>query len=276
MSQVARDIAFESLVVPFAVAALATLAARLFPERHRATVAGAAVALAFVAAYVSVRGVPAVPPRGAAEKLPLLVLAAWAAGALLEARRVRRRGVWLAGLFAAALLWVAWPRLGDDPTRLAGAAALLWGAGAIGLSALGAARGGALRPMAMLAAAAIGLVGAALSGRVIYVAQLALAVAASVAAVAIGGRGGGVPNPAVGALAPAATGLLALGAVLAFYSDAAAWLLALAWLPLPAAPLGRRLARTRRREPWLFALLCAAPPALAVAIGRWLSGPLGY
>lgn len=270
MSPIARQILLESVVVPFALAALLPVLGRLLPARLRlpAPGAGAGLVAGFLAAYVAVHGWPGLAPVSAAQKLPAIaVLGLIAATALarLGPPRLLRRSVMT--LFAGLVVgWLAWPRLGA-PTFVA-APLLLWLAGALGLAMLEAAPGRA-RALVMLIATALGLAGVAYLLRAVSIMQLALGLAAAVA-----GAGCSARFVRSALVLPAGALLLALGATLALYSDASPSALALLALVPAAHHLSAILARTMGWRPRpLFVLLCALLPVLAALIARLAADP---
>lgn len=278
MSPLARAILVESVVVPLVVAALVALAARLAPARWRPCAAGLAIVLGFAVGYGAIRGWPALLPGSATEKLPAVTLLALLIG-LVHHRwaHLRRAPPWLlhAGAFALIVLWLAQPRLGDAPQPFLLQAGWVWLAGVLGvaLSSTGGAR--PQRQGAMLAATAIGFSGPALFAATASIAQLGATLAAALLGVLAASRPAGLGHPTVCVVLPAGGLVLGLGAILVMFSEAEPWLLGLACLALLADRASRRIARSRRRERWLFVLLCVLPPALAMALAKIVSGPLG-
>lgn len=271
MSPIARQILLESVVLPFALAALMPVLGRLLPGRLRLALGvGAALVVGFLAAYVAVHGWPGLTPVGAAHKLPAIAVVGLIAGGAL-ARLGPSRLLWRStAMLTAALVvgWLAWPRL-DAPTFVA-PPLLLWLAGTLGLAALEAAPGRA-RALVMLIATALGLAGVAYLAHAVSIMQLALGLAAAVAGAGCSGR---YLRPAL--VLPAGALLLALGAILALYSDASLVALALLALVPAADRLSVILARTPGWHPRsLFVPLCALLPVLAVVIARLAAGPPG-
>lgn len=277
MTPVVREILRESALYPLLLAALLTLAARLTPARFRPCMPGLAIAVGFAVSYVAIRGWPATWPQSATEKLPAAAFLALAVGGL-HGRwpPFRRTPPWLvhAGAFALIVLWLARPRLDDTPQPFLIQAGLVWLAGVIGMVASGTGGGAPHRQVAMLAATAIGLGGAALFARTISLAELDMALGAALVGVLAASRPAGVGRPTTCLLLPSSSLLLGLGAILLMFSGAEPWLLGLAWLALLADGASRRIARSKRRERWLFALLCVLPPVLVITLGRTFSGPL--
>lgn len=280
MSAVAREILLESAVYPCLVAVLLTLAAGLTPSRFRPCAAGLAIALGFTVSYVAIRGWPALWPRSATEKLPAAALLALVVGGLHERwSPFRRTPPWLVHTVAFALivLWLARPRLDDAPQPFLIEAGVVWLAGVVGLIASSTSGSRPYRQGAMLAATAIGLGGPALFAGTVSLAELGMALGAALLGVLAASRTAGLGRLATCALLPATSLLLSLGAILVMFSEAEPWLLGLAWLALLADRASHRIVRSRRRERWLFALLCVLPPALAITLARIISGPpLGF
>jgi hypothetical protein len=271
VSPIAREILQDSLVLPFAVALLLSLAGRALPGRLRLPAGTAAVA-GFLAAFLAVHGFSGLLPRDAASKLPALALAGLLAGAALE--RFSHESVfrWLAPPVVSALVvaWLAWPR-----PLLVAPAVLLWAAGTFGLAAAGAAATRPARQFAVLIGLAVALAGIAFFARSISTMQLACGLAASLGGLALAFRLiGGRVTPST--LLPAGALLIGLASILALYSAAPAAALA----PLAALPAAHRLSLPLARiggrsESSVFALLCLVLPALAVLAARLLLGPPG-
>ncbi len=230
-------------------AAVALAAALLGRWLGRPGLAAAAAGLGLAAGFAAVLGVVSASPRQLAERLPLLVLLALAAGGVATAaRRPLLRGA----AFALGLLLAAWWMAGaplhlPDLRRAAPEALLL-------LAAMAAAtwRGGA--PQATLAAwggLAAGLYLAAARGP-----HLAFALAGLAALVAA--LPGGAPGPA--ARLPLAVGLVGVAAVPVLARGAAADMAAAAipFAALMAGPwIGRRI--PGRAGPWVGPAVAALP-----------------
>jgi hypothetical protein len=106
--------AFQSGVVPLAVAGLATGALRLRARDQAASsLPGLAVGIGLLASALLLIGLPTQPPFGATQKLVLLLGAGVLCGAVLELRAfsITARRALVIGLFLVASLWLAWPQL---------------------------------------------------------------------------------------------------------------------------------------------------------------------
>jgi hypothetical protein len=279
VSAVARDILLEIAVLPFLAAALVTLAARLVPARLRPCTAGLAIVLGFAVGYVAIRGWPELWPRSATEKLPAIVLVALLVGfAHQRGRTLRTLPPWLihAVAFTLIVLWLAQPRLGDAPPPFLLQAGVVWVAGVVGIVASVTGGGTPHRQIAMLTATAIGFTGPALFAGTVSLAALGMTLGTALLGILAASRPAGLGRPTTCAVLPPSGLLLGLGAILVMFSAAEPWLLGLAWLALFADRTSRRIARSRRRERWLFAFFCVLPPALAIALARLVSGPLSF
>jgi hypothetical protein len=185
---------------------------------------------------------------------------------------------WADGLQTAILAWpvviVIWlavrAPLGLE-TILVATTLAIFGAAMVG--PLAAARQRSARRVLMLISAVIGLAAIAAFDRSLALAQLALALAASLAGVLLAGRALGVVNAAL--IGPAGAAL-ALAGTLALYSTASRLALLLLALVFTADRVARRLAS--RRYLWLerllFAAGCLVPLGGAVAVARIGGGAL--
>jgi hypothetical protein len=272
----------QSALLPLVVAAAAVGGLRLVggPDRGR-LLAGAGVALGFLAAYLAIFGPPAWPPRGAGQKLACVVAAGLLAGFALDLWRLPERlRAALAVLSAlAASAWIAesrWAAVSAAPATWAPALAAL---AALGFAAaVVAGRGQTLTAPLMLLFAAAGLGILATVGAAASVGQAAGALAAAVAGFVLWNWPVARFPVQAGLLLPALAGLAALftQALLFTRTDAAA----LAPLALLAGlgPLARRLpaagAAGRALAPVWLALAGAVIVAAAVGIAVWRGATL--
>ncbi len=274
MPEAVRQLLLMPLLLPFALAAAATAAGGLWlGSRRSASLPGVAQTIGFLAAYGALLGLPAWPPLLAAAKV------AWvAAFGVLLGLLLPLLPRWADALQTVVLAWpiaiVVWlaARLPLSTSTLLTAAALaLFGAAMVG--PLAGARQKSPRRVLMLQSAVIGLAALAVFGRAPTQAELALALAASLAGVLVGGRSLAVTNATL--IGPTGTAL-ALAASLAFVSTASRPALLLLALVFAADRVARRLAS--RRHLWLeglvFAAACLIPLGLALALARLSSGPL--
>ena len=274
MPEAVRQLLLMPLLLPFALAAAATAAGGLWlGSRRSASLPGVAQTIGFLAAYGALLGLPAWPPLLAEAKV------AWvAAFGVLLGLLLPLLPRWADALQTVVLAWpiaiVAWlaARLPLSTSTLLTAAALaLFGAAMVG--PLAGARQKSPRRVLMLQSAVIGLAALAVFGRAPTQAELALALAASLAGVLVGGRSLAVTNATL--IGPTGTAL-ALAASLAFVSTASRPALLLLALVFAADRVARRLAS--RRHLWLeglvFAAACLIPLGLALALARLSSGPL--
>lgn len=102
----------QSIVLPLLVALAVVGLGRLFPARARARAIGNATAIGFLAAYVAILGWPDLPPRGAQQKLAVLVLVGILVGAVLEHLPAARRPWAVVAVVLAGAVWIVWPLLG--------------------------------------------------------------------------------------------------------------------------------------------------------------------
>lgn len=276
MPEAVRQLLLMPLLLPFALAAAATAAGGLWlGSRRSASLPGVAQTIGFLAAYGALLGLPAWPPLLAEAKV------AWvAAFGVLLGLLLPLLPRWADALQTVVLAWpiaiVVWlaARLPLSTSTLLTAAALaLFGAAMVG--PLAGARQKSPRRVLMLQSAVIGLAALAVFGRAPTQAELALALAlaASLAGVLVGGRSLAVTNATL--IGPTGTAL-ALAASLAFVSTASRPALLLLALVFAADRVARRLAS--RRHLWLeglvFAAACLIPLGLALALARLSSGPL--
>lgn len=149
------------------------------PSRGR-RLAAAGVAVAFLAAYALIVGVPALPPPSSMGRLFWSAVAGVALGVVADLAGLdRRRGTLLVGVWlTAALAWVAYPVLPGGLPTVTAAVVLVAGAW-FALSRTAAQGNGAATPGVVLLAAALAVGGVALVGASASVAQLAFALAAA-------------------------------------------------------------------------------------------------
>ncbi len=273
--------AFQSAVLPFLLAAAAAGLIRLAGGGGRgALLAGAAVGLALLAAYVAVLGTPPLPPRSSGQKLFYVAAAGLVLGIVLDLGRVRGRGLALVLLafVAAASVWVGWPawnRLAAAPDTWMPAVTLLLLLLAAWSLARAAANGIAAAVMLLVAAAGLAIV--ALTANSASLSQIAGALAAAVGGFLVWNW----PTarfPVAGALLFGAMGAFAaLATQASLFTRADPWTLApLALVFLAAAPAARLgiggAAVRAALSPLVLGFCAALPAALAVALGFWLNG----
>jgi hypothetical protein len=264
----------EPLLVPFGGAILATFLGRLWlGARHAVPLLALAQAIGFLAGYVALLGVPPWPPGMAREKVAYV-----AAFGVLLGLLLLWLPRWADGLQAAILAWpfaiVAWLALPAPfglETILVATTLAIFGAAMIG--PLAGARQRSARRVLMLLSAVIGLAAlGALSGSV-ALAQLTLALVASLAALLVAARGLGPANATL--IGPAGTAL-ALAGTLALFSAASRIALLLLALVFFAEQTAHRFAS--RRHLWLdrllFAAGCLIPLGLALAVAQAGRGAL--
>jgi hypothetical protein len=269
-----RQLLLMPLLLPFALAATATAAVGLWlGSRRSAPLLGLAQTIGFLAAYGALLGLPAWPPLTAEAKVAYVATLGVLLGLLLP---LLPR--WADALQTVVLAWpigiVVWltARLPlSIPILLTAAALAIFGAAMVG--PLAGARQKSPRRVLMLQSAVIGLAALAAFGRTLAVAELALALAASLAGVLVAGRSLGVTNATL--IGPTGTAL-ALAGTLALSGGASRPALLPLALVFAADRVARRLAS--RRHLWLESLLfaagCLVPLGLALAIARLSSGPL--
>ncbi|MBP2299218.1 hypothetical protein [Azospirillum picis] len=251
MSDLLHDPFIQSSLLPLAIGLLATGVLHLL----RRSLAVAAIPLTFVAVFLLVVGLPALPPPSSMGKLFWASAAGLVLGIVADALGARGRGAatLLAVWFAASLLWIALPAL--DGVGPAVTLLLLLGAGgwiafgsgfhAPGTTPSGTApsgtapSGGATGPASVLLALALAVGGTALIGSSASIAQMGLALAAAAGAFLLWNwpaerHGWGLSGQVALGIA------LLTAAVLALFTDSRAVVLILA-LPALAAGRVRRL-----------------------------------
>ncbi len=180
MSDLMSDPFVQSSVLPLLLGLLAVGALRLIGGRVGRLWASGGIALAFLALFILVIGLPAFPPPSSMGKLFWSVAAGLLLGLAADALSLRGRAAsaLVGGWLLLALVWIAWPGL--DSTRafvtLAVLAAVgLWASFADSLS--GADKTTA--PAAVLLALALSVGVTALIGSSASIAQLGLALTAA-------------------------------------------------------------------------------------------------
>ncbi len=282
------DLVVQTALFPLLAGAAAVGAARLAGGRSLGPrLAAAGVAVAFLAAYALIVGLPALPPPSSMGRL------FWSAaiGLLLGvgadlAGLDRRRGTLLLGAWmAAALLWIALPVLPGSLDTITAAVLLLAG-GWIALSrnaSRTAAEGeGVATPGVALLAAAVAVGGVALAGASASVAQLAFALAAATGGLLLWNWP--VERHVWGNAGQAALGILVLlAATLTFFSSARAEALLLVLpaffadqlrdrLPLPRTAAGRALGTVALTVIALVPAMAAVGVAFLLSAGSDVSG----
>lgn len=109
-----HDLLLQTILIPFIVAAVAAGLLRLVAgPTHGPAMAGAAVALAFLAGYVLILGAPAVWPPSAVQKIFFIAIVGGIFGLALDLSREARHVTLLAAALvpAIALAWLGWPQI---------------------------------------------------------------------------------------------------------------------------------------------------------------------
>lgn len=273
--------AFQSAVLPFLLAAVVAGLIRLAGGSGRgALLAGAAVAVAVLVAYLVVLGTPPFPPRSSGQKLFYVAAAGLALGIAVDLSRVRGQFLvlLLLAFVGAASVWVGWPawkRVAAAPDTWMPAITLLLLL--IATVPLVRAAPNGISAAVMLLVAALGLAMVALTANSASLSQIAGALAAAV--------GGFLAWSWPKARFPVSAALLfgAMGAFAALTTQAALftradpWTLAplvlvfLAAIPAARLTFGSGAVRAAL-SPLVIGFCAALPAALAVALGFWLNG----
>jgi hypothetical protein len=262
-------------LLPFALAAATTAVGGLrLGARRRLSLPGLAQTIGFLAAYGAVLGLPDWPPL-ARDKIAYVAAVGLLLGILLPLLPRWGDALQVAILAwpVAIVAWLAAPLALSVSTVVIAAALALLGAAMFG--PLAGARQKSPRRVVMLQTAVLGLAAIAILGRATALAELALALAASLAGALVGGRSLGIANAAL--VGPTGTAL-ALAGILALFGGADRPALLLLALVFAADRLARRLASRRHRwlETLLFAAGCLIPLGLALTVARLASGPLRW
>lgn len=260
----------QTAALPLATALIAALLIRLLGGPGRgAALAGAGIALGFVAAYVMLVGAPSSEPRGAAQKLVYIAIAGLAIGLLIDLWRAPGWIAWTARLAwpTLALAWLAENHLAQATMETWMLLGPIWlAAMAIMLRLERAARHDIDAGVLMLVLS-LGLGSIALLGRSPVFAQLGFALAAATGGFLL--LNWPKPHFAMGSAVLIGGGvtLAAIGAILALFTRAERWALAILLLVLVADPLCRRL--LPKSGPWrtpLLAIAAAVPALAAIAV----------
>ncbi len=262
------------LLLPFGLAAALTAAAGLWlGSRRSLPLLGLAQTIGFLAAYGALLGLPAWPPVMARDKVACVAAIGLLLGILLPLlpRFADALQTVLLAWPVAIVVWLAARAPLGAPTLVIAAVLVLFGAAMIG--PLAGARQKNPRRALMLLCGVLGLAVLADFGRELTLAELALALAASLAGVLVAGRSLALTNGSL--VGPTGTAL-ALAGTLALFGGASRIALLLLMLVFAADRFARRLAS--RRYLWLerlmFAAGCLVPLGLALAAARLSSGPL--
>ena len=277
MTSLLDDFVVQTAVFPLLTGLVAVGLLRFAggPARGR-RVAAAGVAAAFLAAYVVIVGLPALPPPSSMGRLFWSAAAGLAIGVAADLAGLdRRRGSILVGVWlTAALVWVALPVLPGGLKTVTAAAVLAAGAW-LALSRTASQDRGAATPGVVVLAAALAVGGVALVGASASVAQLSFALAAATGGLLLWNWP--VENHGWGAAGQATLGILVLlTATLTFFSSAnAVALLAVLpaffadrlrdRLPLPATTAGRAAGTVA------LAAIAIVPAVAAVGLAVLLS-----
>ena len=237
-----------------------------------------AIAAGLLAAAVALIGIPPWPPGQGIDKFVYLVAGGAAFGLLLDLRPAPPRVtpvlgvIWLGGMYA----WLAWPQL-DRPRTWWLLSGLAVAGVAVVIRTTTITRTD-LRAIVMLLMAALGLGGIALNSGSLVIAQLALALAASVGGFALWNWPTVRFPLGAAAIFGAGVPLLGLSALTLLLTDAYAWALAPLVLVFFADFVSDRIPPTRGRwhrilAPVYLALIAALPAALAVVLALLAERP---
>jgi hypothetical protein len=265
----------QSVVIPLALAlALTGIIRFAFGPQYGKVLAAAASGLALLAACVLVLGIPPWPPRTALEKLPAMVAASLAIGAIMDTAEPSRTGIAAAGVGLTLLgyVWLAMPqfsRLGALDAAMLAAAALV---ACVIISGISLAEPLSESVPAMLVVAGVGLAGVAFNAGSLKLFQLSLALASATGGYALWnwpkprypfGRAGLFSAGLAWLLLALLTMLLTKVRPLALLLLASAFLAVAIAVRIPLGRLERRVV-----EPLLVALLAAIPSVAAVVLSQ--------
>jgi len=273
------DPAVQVGLAPFAVALALGLAAQAFGA---ARFMGLAIGAGFLVAYGLFEGVADFPPPASKQKVFYLVAFGLAAGLAID---LAGRSVWVAraaivGFPLACALWLAWRRLGGDPSLdFLAALAGYWIGAAIFLARLAqlGAREGPACAGAVLIAAALAASGVAALGSSISLALLAAAVAAATGGATLWSYGAWLLKGQAGAFGQAALlggggALVALAGVMTLYAPqtskvALVLIVLVAFADLAVRPLsGGTGMLARASRPVIHGVLAAIPALAALGL----------
>ncbi len=202
------------------------------------TLATIAIPLAFLAAYVLILGLPALPPRASSQKLAYVALGGLMLGGLFDL--IRPKGpAWLVPLAgylwpAVIVVWIGWPKLAGYDLFAVFTVVMLWIGGALAfvrLLRLRAELPFSLAPGIMMLVASLGVAGLGVHFASVSAAQLAGAQAAALAAFlfwnwcAVIVRPDGPTPLGRGAVFGSLSVLMGLAAILALYTETSLWAL---------------------------------------------------
>ena len=239
---------------------------------------GAAIAIGFLVAYVTITGLPPFPPRSSSQKLAYVILLGLILGIAWGLLRIPRPANLITMFVAAAagVAWLAQPKLKSPELATLLPIAILWIAGSVALMRLSASRGDYPDGAMMLVLAAMGLAVVAFFGRSASMLQFGGALAASAGGFVLcawfmpsfrlgqaGIYGGGIALLSIATVLALYTksSLLALAVlILVFFLDSV-----VERLPASAGTLGRIL-----RPVWM-GVLALVPLAGAAGIAYMMS-----
>lgn len=270
----------QSATLPLAVSLVACGLVRLIGGPSRGPlVASVAVSIGFLAAYLTISGVPPFPPRASSQKLAYLTLAGAGLGLVLDSLRLDRgpsRGTMLVAL-GLGVGWLAWPKLRSFEPAIVLTVSAVWIGTATVLVRLYAVRARGSDGAMLLLVAALGLAAVSFLGRSASYAQLAAALAAATggfmlwnwpvarfpfAAAGVLGAGGAFGAMATNVLLYTKASPIALALLLsAFFVDVLA-----DRVPLPPGRFGQSL------RPIVLAALASIPLAASIGVGVLSSG----
>lgn len=195
-----------------------------------------AIPIGFLAAYILILGMPAVPPRTSSQKLAYIALGGLLLGGLLD--WIRPKGpAWLvpaAGYLwpAVIVVWIGWPKLAGYDLFAVFTVVMLWIGGALAfvrLLRLRAQLPFSLAPGIMIMVASLGAAGLGVHYASISAAQLAGALAAALGAFLVWNwcavivRPDGPTPMGRGAVFGSLSALFAIAAILALYTETSLW-----------------------------------------------------
>lgn len=267
-----HDPLVQTLLLPLMVSVLGAGLLWAAGGRSRGPrLAAAALALAVLAAVLSVNGLPPLPPRASSQKLAYLLGVAAVVGLALDLVGVRRRLVIVtAGLYwCASIVWLAGNRLSAmEPAfgallaaSLAAALLLAWQFGRLAAEQV-------TLPLVALGFAAAGLGGVVVLGGSASIAQIAFALAVAVAGLFIWNWPRGRFEFAASAMLAGVGAWLWLAAQALFFTGVSYWALALLLMVPFMERIQARLlpCNDPRLRPVLLLPLCFVPCAAALAL----------
>jgi len=269
----------QSVVVPLAVALVATGLLRLIGGGRGPTLAAAGLGLGFLAGYGLILGIAPLPPRSAGQKLFYIVALAWAAGVALDlaaARPLWRHGLAVVGS-VAAVVWLLGAQLGAETMLWPGS--VLVAAWVLVLERLSARSGQSLDGAVMLIVVGLAGAGVAFFGATASGAQLSLALAAAAGGFALWNWPVVRFRFAAAAVYAGGAAALALASQFVLYTQVSPWALLLLVLVFFVDRWAARLSHglgdnafARALAPVVLALVAAIPAGAALAVAYLSAG----